>query len=46
MKIVVFYRDLNINVAGIETVMHLLQRIENMQQEIQQLKNELNLYKN
>ncbi|WP_157998133.1 chaperone modulator CbpM [Aquimarina agarivorans] len=42
----VFYRDLNINVAGIETVMHLLQRIENMQQEIQQLKNELNLYKN
>ena len=36
--------DLDINLAGIEAITHLLKRIENMQQEIRTLKNRLHLY--
>jgi hypothetical protein len=43
-KIVHLYYELDINLEGIETVMHLLQRINNMQDEIILLKNRLRLY--
>jgi hypothetical protein len=43
-KIVRLYYELDINLEGIETVMHLLQRINNMQDEITLLKNRLRLY--
>jgi len=42
-KIVRFHYELDINVEGIESIMHLLQRIENMQNEIVLLKNELRM---
>lgn len=44
-KIVVFYRDLNINAEGIEVVLRLLKKNELMNEEIRVLKNKLNLYK-
>jgi hypothetical protein len=43
-KFVHFYYDLDINLEGIETITHLLQRIENLQNEIIKLKNRLRLY--
>jgi chaperone modulatory protein CbpM len=43
-KIVHMYYELDINLEGIETVMHLLERINNMQDEITLLKNRLRLY--
>jgi hypothetical protein len=43
-KIVRLYYELDINLEGIETVMHLLQRINDMQDEITLLKNRLRLY--
>ena len=43
-KFVRFYYDLDINVEGIETITYLLQRIENLQNEIVDLKNRLRLY--
>jgi chaperone modulatory protein CbpM len=43
-KIVRLYYELDINLEGIETVNHLLQRINNMQDEIILLKNRLRLY--
>jgi hypothetical protein len=43
-KIVRLYYDLDINLEGIETVIHLLQQINNMQDEITHLKNRLRLY--
>ncbi|MBK5245399.1 MAG: chaperone modulator CbpM [Eubacteriaceae bacterium] len=43
-KFVRFYYDLDINLEGIETITYLLQRIENMQNEIVVLKNRLRLY--
>jgi hypothetical protein len=43
-KIVRFYYELDINLEGIETVTHLLQRIIAMQDEITRLKNRLRLY--
>ena len=43
-KIVRFYYELDINLEGIETVIHLLQRINEMQDEIMFLKNRLGLY--
>jgi hypothetical protein len=36
--------DLDINLEGIEAITHLLQRLNQMQQEIKMLKNRLNLY--
>jgi len=38
------YFELDINLAGIDAITHLLQRIEDMQEEIRQLKNKLHLY--
>ena len=43
-KIVRLYYELDINLEGIETVTHLLQRINDMQDEIMFLKNRLRLY--
>ncbi|MBE0662407.1 MAG: chaperone modulator CbpM [Bacteroidales bacterium] len=39
-----FYYDLDINLAGIETITHLLQRIEILQDEISVLRNRLRFY--
>ena len=43
-KFVCFYNDLDINLEGIETIAYLLQRIENLQNEIIKLKNRLRFY--
>jgi len=43
-KIVHFYYELDINLEGIETINHLLQRIKSLQEEIIMLKNRLSLY--
>ncbi len=43
-KFVRFYYDLDINLEGIETITYLLQRIENLQNEIVELKNRLRFY--
>jgi len=43
-KIINFYNELDINIEGIETVNHLLQKITNLQDEIITLKNRLRLY--
>jgi hypothetical protein len=43
-KFIRFYYDLDINMEGIETITHLLNRINTMQQEIIVLKNRLRLY--
>jgi len=43
-KFVSFYYDLDINLEGIETITYLLQRIENLQNEIIKLNNRLRFY--
>jgi hypothetical protein len=43
-KFVHFYYDLDINLEGIETITYLLQRIENLQNEMVELRNRLRLY--
>jgi hypothetical protein len=43
-KIVRMHYDLDINLEGIETVIHLLERINEMEDEITHLKNRLRLY--
>ena len=43
-KFVHFYYDLDINLEGIESITYLLQRIENLQNEMVVLKNRLRLY--
>jgi hypothetical protein len=43
-RIVHLYFELDINLEGIETINHLLQRINNMQDEIMSLRNRLRLY--
>ena len=43
-KIVHFYYELDINLEGIETITHLLLRINSMQEEVLALKNRLRLY--
>jgi hypothetical protein len=40
-KFVRLHYDLDINIEGIETINHLLEKIEEMQKEIVQLKNKL-----
>ena len=42
--IVCFYYELDINLEGIETITHLLQRMNSMQDEMRALKNRLRLY--
>ena len=43
-RIVRFYYELDINLEGIESITHLLQRINAMQDEIVALRNRLRLY--
>jgi len=43
-RMVRFYYELNINLEGIETITHLLQRIDTLQQELITLKNKLSFY--
>jgi hypothetical protein len=43
-KFIRFYYELDINLEGIETITHLLNRISYMQEEIISLKNRLRLY--
>lgn len=43
-KIIRFYYELDINLEGIETITHLLQRINLLQNEVLLLKNRLLLY--
>jgi chaperone modulatory protein CbpM len=43
-KIIRLHGELEINVEGIEAITHLLERIENLQNEIVSLENRLRLY--
>ena len=43
-KCISFYYELDINLEGIETISHLLNRIETLQKQIVSLKNRLSLY--
>jgi beta-phosphoglucomutase-like phosphatase (HAD superfamily) len=43
-KFIRLYYELDINMEGIETITHLLQRINSLQDEIITLKNKLRLY--
>lgn len=43
-KITRFYFELDINLEGIETITHLLRRINNMEDEIKALQNRLRFY--
>jgi len=43
-KLINFYYGLDINLEGIETILHLLQRIDSMHEEINRLQNKLRLY--
>ncbi|MFZ4457013.1 MAG: chaperone modulator CbpM [Bacteroidales bacterium] len=45
-RLVCFHYDLDINLEGIETINHLLQRIQTMQEELQRVKNRLRNYEN
>nr|WP_121271995.1 chaperone modulator CbpM [Pedobacter schmidteae] len=40
-----FYYDLQINIEGIDAIRHLLKKISSMQDEIQQLKKQLQLHR-
>ena len=39
------YYDLSINIAGIDAIHHMLERIELLQQEVRSLRNELEFYR-
>jgi len=43
-KIVQFFYELDINLEGIETITHLMQRINTQQIEIMELRNKLRFY--
>jgi chaperone modulatory protein CbpM len=45
-KLARLYYEMDINVEGIETISYLLQRMNEMQQQITRLTNQLNLYEN
>ena len=45
-KIIRLYYDLGINLEGLETITYLLQRMNEMQQEINRLSNRLMVYEN
>lgn len=40
-----FHYDMDINVEGIDAIMHLLQKVRSMQQEILELRNQVYLHK-
>jgi len=43
-KMVRLHHELDINIAGIEAITHLLDRVETLHQEMRALRNRLNLY--
>jgi hypothetical protein len=43
-KFIRFYYELDINIEGIETISHLLQRVTELQEEIVALRNKVGLY--
>lgn len=43
-KMIRLHYDLDINLEGIETIFHLLERIESMQQEMHELRKKIGLY--
>ncbi|MBS7564461.1 chaperone modulator CbpM [Mucilaginibacter sp. Bleaf8] len=43
-RMIRLHQDLNINVAGIEAITHLLRRLQRTQQEVQALRNKLRIY--
>ena len=43
-KIVVFHRELQVNLEGIDVIMNLLERVTRMQDEVTQLRNRLKRY--
>lgn len=43
-KMIRMYQELDINVAGIEAIINMLSRMQEMQVEIQQLRNKLRFY--
>ena len=43
-KFIRFHYELDINLEGIETISHLLQRVNDLQEEITQLRNKLGIY--
>lgn len=43
-KYIQFYYELDINLEGIETISHLLQQVNDLQDEIIELRNRLGLY--
>jgi hypothetical protein len=43
-KLMRLHFDLNINYEGLDVVMHLLERIEELEKEVNYLKNKLNIY--
>jgi len=43
-KYIRFHYDLDINLEGIETISHMLERIQSMHDEITELRNRLRLY--
>ena len=45
-KLVRLYREMDINLEGIETITYLLQRMNDMQRQIAQLSNRLSIYEN
>jgi chaperone modulatory protein CbpM len=45
-KLVRLYYDMDINLEGIETITYLLQRMNDMQQQITYLTNRLSMFKN
>ena len=45
-KLMRLHFDLNINYDGLDVVMHLLKRIEELEKEVNYLKNKLSVYEN
>jgi len=45
-KLVRLHREMDINLEGIETITHLLQRMNDMQRQIVALQNRLSMYEN
>ncbi|MFD2147361.1 chaperone modulator CbpM [Mucilaginibacter antarcticus] len=43
-RMIRLYKDLEINLAGIEAITHLLQRLDDIQEEMRLLKNSLKAY--
>ncbi|WP_186756217.1 chaperone modulator CbpM [Echinicola salinicaeni] len=42
--IIRLHHELEINTPGIETILHLLKKVENLQEELQRIQNRLDLY--